>query len=359
MSRLARAQNWFNKINPTQDDQIHVGIDAHKRANHIAIWLNDNLATDFVMPAGSKNLIQMLQKLRPALKMIAYEAGPTGYTLARQLQNANLPVKVVAPSKTPRQSAPDSKTDRLDCRKLAQYVAKGLLKPIAIPTKIQEAQRQLSRLRDQLVDKQRRVKLQIKSFLLQHGISEPPGLKSWSLTAIEKLQQIPLSKHLRHCLDALLQQLHFIKTQLKTTDRKLNQLFNNGPLSTRSRMLLTHPGVGPTIAKQFCTEIFNPKRFNHKTEVAKYIGLAPRISQSGSSQKSGTILKTGRPQLRSNLIEAAWIWIRKDPHAYKTYIRLVHNTGQKNKAITAMARKMAINLWRMACDNKPYIPQTL
>jgi hypothetical protein len=54
------------------------------------------------------------------------------------------------------------------------------------------------------------------------------------------------------------------------------------------------------------------------------------------------------------LIQGAWQWIRKDKDAYKTFCRLIHNTGQKNKAITAMARKLAIHLWKMACDNKPY-----
>jgi hypothetical protein len=48
------------------------------------------------------------------------------------------------------------------------------------------------------------------------------------------------------------------------------------------------------------------------------------------------------------------LWIRKDPNAYNTFCRLIHNTGHKNKAITAMARKLAVHLWKMACDNKPY-----
>jgi hypothetical protein len=52
MSRLERAQNWFNKINPTRDDQIYVGIDVHKKAGHIALWLNDTPATDLVRPTG-------------------------------------------------------------------------------------------------------------------------------------------------------------------------------------------------------------------------------------------------------------------------------------------------------------------
>ena len=86
-----------------------------------------------------------------------------------------MPVTVIAASKTPRQSAADSKTDLMDAKKLAEYAAKGLLRRIAIPTRLQEADRQLVRTREQLVDKQTCVKLQIKSFLLQHGIHQPEG----------------------------------------------------------------------------------------------------------------------------------------------------------------------------------------
>lgn len=356
MTRIvSNKQNWFNKINLTKDDEVYVGIDVHKKSYAVAVWLNNAPAVDFVTPADNQTVLSMLNKLRIALKQVVYEAGPTGYSLARFLHQAALPIRVVAPSKTPRQSAPDSKTDRLDCRKLAEYAAKGLLKSVTTPTRQQEADRQLCRLREQLVDKQRKVKLQIKSFLLQHGIDEPAGLASWSIQAVRQLSQIHLSKQLRYCLDSLLQQLHFLKAQLKSTQQQLKQTFTQRPLCTKAKILATHPGIGPVIARQFAAEIFNPKRFKDKTEIAKYIGLAPMVTQSGESLRDGPITKTGRPQLRSNLIEAAWIWIRKDAHAYKTYSRLLRNTGHKNKAITAMARKLAIHLWRMSCDNRPYI----
>ena len=346
---------FFDKINLTKDDEVYVGIDAHKKSHSVAIWLNDAPAIDFVMPAENEKLVKLLEKLRIALKMIVYEAGPTGYSLARQLQKASLPTKVVAPSKTPRQSARDSKTDRLDCRTLAKYAAKGLLKPISIPTKLQEADRQLTRIREQLVSKQTRVKQQIKSFLLQHGLKEPMGLKYWSDDAITKLKAINLAQQLRFCLDILLEELYSLRTQIQKTERQLKETFSQQRHMPKMKVLLTHPGIGPVIARQFAGEIFSPKRFKHKTELAKYVGLSPTIIQSGQSLRNGPVTKTGRPQLRSNLIEAAWVWIRKDAHAYKTFLRILHNTGEKNKAITAMTRRLAIHLWKMVCENKPYI----
>lgn len=356
-TRLSNKQKWLKQINLTRDDELYIGIDAHKKSYHLALWLNHAPAIDFVTPPNTEKLIDTIQKLRPAIRLIVYEAGPTGYCLARTLQSAGLPVCVVAPSKTPRQSAPDSKTDRLDAKKLAEFAAKGLLKPIAIPTKQQEAHRQLTRLREQLVEKLKRTKLQIKSFLLQHGIEQPPGLVSWSLPAIEKLKRLQLSKHLRYCLDTLIEQLLFITAQLKDAEQTIKQVFSKGPLAAKIKILTTHPGIGPVIATQFCTEIFNPKRFKDKTELAKYVGLAPSVRQSGQTLRDGPILKTGRPQLRCNLIQGAWRWIAKDTHARKTFYKLTHNTGHKNKAITAMARKLAVHLWKMIRENEPYCPE--
>jgi len=354
-TRLSKKQKWFKKINLTKDDEVYVGIDVHKKSHSVAIWLNDTPAIDFVMPADNKKLVKLLEKLRIAIKMIVYEAGPTGYNLARLLKKASLPAKVIAPSKTPRQSARDSKTDQLDCRTLAKYAAKGLLRPIAIPTTQQEADRQLTRAREQLVTKQTRIKLQIKSFLLQHNIQEPYGLKCWSKNAINKLKTINLSKSLRFSMDILLEELHFIQTQIKKTEKQLEETFGKKRHAPKIKLLLTHPGIGPVIARQFIAEIFNPKRFKDSTELAKYVGLSPTILQSGQSLRDGPISKTGRPQLRSNLIEATWIWIRKDATAYKVYRRILHNTGEKNKAVTAMARRLAIHLWKMSCDKKPYM----
>jgi len=353
---VSKKQRWFNTIRLTRDDDLYIGIDTHKESFHVALWLNDAPAIDFVMPPQTDKLLVMLEKLRPALRRVVYEAGPTGYSLARTLQQANIPVSIVAPSKTPRQSAPDSKTDRLDARKLAQYAAKGLLRPIAIPTKHQEAQRQLTRLREQLVAKQTRIKLQIKSFLLQYGIEQPAGLSHWSMAAVENLKNICLPKPLRYCLDTLIEELAFIAAQLKTAEQKIKEAFSKEPLLTTCKLLDTHPGVGPVIAAQFAAEIFNPKRFSDKTQLAKYVGLAPSVRQSGQTHRDGPILKTGRPQLRCMLIQGAWLWIRKDRNAYNTFCRLVQNTGQKNKAITAMARKLAVHLWMMACNNEPYNP---
>ena len=86
-------------------------------------------------------------------------------------------------------------------------LAQGLLHPVRVPTEQEEADRQVLRLREQLVSKTRSVQAQIKSFLLQHGIAEPVGLGHWSKASVAVLRGLALLPELRFCLDLLLDEL--------------------------------------------------------------------------------------------------------------------------------------------------------
>ena len=354
MRRLTKKQNWFKQQNLTKKDKIYVGLDVHKKSISVALWLNDRIDMTFNASADYARLIKQLQPIKKAIRMIVYEAGPTGYGLARAMEHANLPVQVISPANIPRPSKRCSKTDRLDCCRLAEFASKKLLKPVAIPTEQEEADRQLNRLRDQLVRKRRRVRQQIKSFLLQYSIAEPDGLKGWSLAGIDELQRLPLTAALRFTLDMYLEELAQILMYLEHTEAELQALSQQERHHRSIKILRSHPGVGPVTAWAFRLEIFRPERFTQATEIGSFLGLAPRISQSGQTTREGPIAKTGREQLRSKLIEASWVWIQHDAQARKVYGRLCKNTANANKAIVAMARRLAIRLWKMLCNDQLY-----
>lgn len=354
MRKFNRKHKSIKDIVFSEKDCVYVGLDVHKKSISVAIWINDHIELTFNSPVDYQDLIEKMKIFGTALIMVTYEAGPTGYRLARAFQRASLPIQVISPSNTPRASKRSSKTDQLDCRDLAKFSAKGLLKPVAIPTEQQEADRQLPRLRDQLVAQRRRVRQQIKSFLLQHGIVEPAGLTGWSNESIVVLRSLGLNWALRLTLDVHLDQLDHLIRQIDRVESELRQRAKQERHQKNIEILTSHPGVGPVTSWSFYTELFQPERFTRAAEVASFLGLAPRIIQSGQSSREGPITKTGRPQLRSKLIEASWVWIRQDPHAYTVYARLCHNTGSCNKAIVAMARRLAIHLWRMLCDQEYY-----
>lgn len=358
MSTLTKSETFFNTVKLTADDQLYVGIDVHKKSYHVAFYLNDAPSIDFVMPANKEQLSQKLMPTLPALRHVVYETGPSGYGLARHLQQDHLPISVAATSKIPRASVTEDKTDRLDSKKLAEYAAKNLLSPVHIPTLKQEADRQLYRMRHRQSRNLAKVKTQIKSFLLMHAIEEPVGLANWNRKSVESLRSLRLQSTLRLSLDELLGDLDYYVSRIKALDKSLAAQLDKGMLSQRMALLKTHPGVGPVVACQFATELFHYRDFNSTREVFKYLGLSPKIYQSGERSTRGSINRASNSRLRSNLVQAAWRWIAVDVQAKRVYCRVLNNCGQiKQKAIIAMARKLSGHLWIMLVRNQPYDPE--
>ena len=338
----------------TAKDSVYVGLDVHKKSVHAAWRLNGREAGTWVMSAEVRAVVGSLSRFKVALKQIVYEAGPTGYGLARALRKAGLATEVIAPGKTPQPANRDSKSDRLDCRKLAEFAEKGLLKAVAVPTEEEEADRQALRLRDQLTKKRRRVMQQIKSLLLQYGIPEPPGLKKWTKAGIAALSEIDLRSQIRQSLDTLVEELTHLAMLLERAKRAMGTLSRQARHREQQRRVRTHPAVGPTLAMAWLTEVYQPERFQSAKALTKYVGLAPRVSQTGETRREGPLMKTGQGPLRALLVQAAWRWIGKDEHAAAVFERIAGHTGSKQKAIVAMARRMAVTLWCMQVRGEDY-----
>lgn len=291
MSSLARATEFIKKTTFTDQDRLFVGVDVHKKSYHVSFCLNNTPTVDFVMPADEKQLVEKLQPLRPGLRQVVYETGPTGYGLARCLIREAIPTAVVATSRIPKLPGYESKTDRMDSGKLAAYAAKGLMRAVAIPTPKQEADRQLFRMRARQVRHLSRVKTQIKSFLLMHGIKEPEGLGHWSRYGIATLRTLSLQTTLRLSLDELLADLDYYTTRVKRLNQSLAQHLDQGILSQRIKILKTHPGVGSVVACQFATELYHYQQFPNTRTVYRYLGLSPTLQQSGDRSVRGPINK--------------------------------------------------------------------
>lgn len=345
-----------NFVAAHQAEPFWIGIDVHKRSYHVAVLRVDNKTSTFTTTASPDVFIEQLQRLNISVAGVTYEAGPTGFSLARSLQAVNIPVTVAAPSKIPRSVSTGAKTDRLDCIKLAHYAAKGLIRPIAIPTAEEEAKRALLRRRHQLVDKVRQCKQRIKGFLLYHGFDEPEAIKAWRSDYEEQILALPLLPEGRLTIDSHLRELRFLQQELSEVAKKL-ELINRQPGHRTVMAALTSvPGVGKVVATTFHLEIFRPERFNRKEEVVSYLGLAPTVRHSGEKTPRGYLVPVGQKRLRSLLIEAAWIWRAKDIKAGETYNKLLAKTGVPQKAIAALARQLAIILWRLSIEQRPYRP---
>lgn len=338
-----------------KSESVWVGLDVHKNSNHVAVWSSTReLIATWVTPSDPDALCKQLKPLLPNTVRVVYEAGPTGYALARKLKAAGFPTQVIAPSKVPRIPGKDAKSDRLDCRNLSKLACKKMLHPINIPTESEEADRQVLRLREQMMKKRRRIKQQIKSFLLLHNLEEPAGLAYWSKRAVAQLSTFDLNAELRFCLDMMVDELAQCEGNLRRVTAKVRELSLSERFQHRVGLLCSVPGVGLLTAMIFCTELTRPGRFTHQRQVAKILGLAPRVTQSGGTRREGKLMKSGNARVRTILVEAAWRWIRLDPAAKAKFQRLLKKTGNPKKSIVAMARKLAIILWRITINQAIY-----
>ena len=352
MKKIAR--NTFIRKDAVSGN-VWVGVDVHKNSYAVTILDENGRDMNFTMPADPLTLAKKLILIGCVVKQVVYEAGPCGFGLHRILASHGFPATVVAPTRMPRPITRSGKTDSLDSHKLAEYAVRDMLAPVRIPTEAEEGIRRLQRRRHKLTDRLRKNKQEIKSLLLENHIEEPQGLEFWSKTSIDALKILELDFDLKMTLESLLREQEFILTERNLVDEAVGKCLSveqNQDIAN----LQSVPGVGPVVARSFLTEIFNPKTFPDSNHLASFIGLAPILQQSGQSKATGHIVPNGQSRLRSLLIECAWKHKSKDAQSEALYRRVLSRSGLAQKAITAVARRLGILLWRLLVEKRPYIP---
>ena len=277
-----------------------IGVDVHSKKYHVAVISKTGACATWSCTADPAGFVRQIKAFDFKVEQVAYEAGPTGFVLARALKSAKLPVLVAAPSRIPRPVLAGAKTDRLDCLKLAEMAMHGSLRPIAVPKEIEEAKRSLSRRREQLSDQIRRVKQRIKSLLLEFGIEEPRGLRCWSRCSISALAELQMPPGADKTLCSLFRELTYFENEKADVKRDLEAVFKDEQSRTSLEFLCTTPGVGPITAQTFLLELFRPERFNNSAEVM-YLRQSRRLdgcwplegaySQPGKSKTQEHALK--------------------------------------------------------------------
>jgi transposase len=333
-----------------------IGVDVHKVSYAVAILDENGQRLEFSTPAEPKNLLLQLLKRGITIKALTYESGPCGYGLAWACQEMGIPVLVAAASRIPRPVTKTGKTDRLDSMKLVEFLARDMLKGIAIPSREEFALREMERIRQRLVRKRRDVRQNIRAFLLRNALEEPAGLDSWGAAPLHALVEMPLPEYLRLSLDSYLEEHETILASLAKMTKQLAMAAIALGHGERIKNLRTIPGVGATIAHTFTCEIFRPERFKRAEDICAYVGLAPITSHSGSSKEKAWLRPVGQRYLRSILVESAWRLIAVEAAYRDFYNRIRNKTGLAQKAITAVARKLLVLIWRIAIEGRPYKP---
>ena len=152
-------------------DAIHLGMDVHRDSISVGI-LNPgcerpDVEKIFKDEESVRRLIGRFDE--PQLLRVCYEAGPTGFDLARLLRSMGVACEVIAPSLIPKAPGDKVKTDKRDCRRLARLHRAGELVAIGVPNPLEEAVRDLCRTRGDMVEDLTRARNRLSKFLLRHS----------------------------------------------------------------------------------------------------------------------------------------------------------------------------------------------
>lgn len=143
---------------------------------------------------------------------------------------------------------------------------------------------------------------------------------------------------------------------LNAAVKSLRSRVNESADKTTKQLLVSIPGIGPTIANTLITEIGNIERFSSGKSLVAYAGLDPKVKQSGVSLKHNTkITKRGSPYLRKAVYISAYIAKRHDPELKEYFDKKIGEGKRYKEATVATARKILYRVYAVWSRGTPYI----
>jgi transposase len=217
-------------------------------------------------------------------------------------------------------------------------------------------QQSFLRTRNQIEHHRRQTQNQIKSMLLFHGKRAPETLKErWSEMHVHWIEMIQWEfPALKTSIDAMLKMYRDLTEQYKQLTHEIELLALTEKYRERVGLLTQIPGLGIFTAMAILIELQDIERFRRADQLASFLGLTPSQHSSGERIRMGHITRCGNHEVRTRLVESSWTLIRYDAGAKATYERIKHQTGSGRKAITAIARRLALRVRRVLLDKAPY-----
>lgn len=353
----------------------YVGLDVHKDSIAVAVADVGSAPAELLtsLPNDWLALLKCLERVGPHEHLrVCYEAGPTGYDLARRLNETGIVCSVIAPSLVPKDSR-RIKTDRRDARKLAHFLRSGDLVMVAVPDVETEAIRDLERARDDAKKAERVVRHQLDKFLLRHGRIWS-GASKWTVAhgAWLRGQEFTLPT-LRTVHDDGLTAVEQAGQRVADLTQSLAErvaVWSRRPLVQAFQALR---GVQAVSATVLVAEVGDFARFASPRQFMAYLGLVPSEHSSGGSRRQGRITRTGNGHVRRILVEASWsyrfrprltkaiaargavaaegvqkIAWKAQKRLHRRYLHLLSRGKSKQQVVTALARELAGFVWAIA-----------
>jgi transposase len=277
------------------------------------------------------------------------EAGPNTWHLYDRITPHVSSVSVANPYLVKLIAMSSVKTNGRDALTLARYLAAGILPTVWVPPAPVRDLRVLVGHRARLVRQRTQARNRLQSVLHRHALTSPHKdpfareERSW-------WEGLPLSSVERLCVRNDLALLDSLAPLIEATNAAILDQSTQTPWKEEMPYLLQVSGFGVLNAMILLAGIGTITRFPSARHLVGYAGLGVRVYDSGQTHRSGGITKQGRREMRTALVEAAWIAVAYDQRWKAEFQRLCRRMVPA-KAIVAIARKMMVVIWHVLTDH--------
>jgi transposase len=283
-----------------------VGLDVHATQTHACVLTPETGELEAKRlngpPLGALDHLEGLQ----APVLAVYEAGPTGYGLARGGAERGLDVRVCAPGSIPKAPSDRVKTDRRDAERLARLCLAGELSFVRVPTPEEERFRDLARAREAIRADLMRARHRLGKFLLRRELRwEGPG-SAWTGAHWSWLRGIEFADGASAAvLGDYLSAVVALEQRRSAAEAVIEELWSESPWAETIARLRCLRGISTLTALGLCSEAGDLRRFERPASLVAYFGIVPSERSSGSQRRRGPITKAGSAHARRLLVEAA------------------------------------------------------
>lgn len=333
---------------------LFIGIDVHKSKWVVTIRTYDLELKTFSMHPSAEELEKFLLKNYPGADYrIVYECCFSGFWIYDYFAEKGYKI-IVTPTNRIYKDGSTIKTDKIDSRKLAFQLSRELLREVLVPKKRVREYKYIFRIYDKQKMRQGQILRQIKAFLEQKN--HPLKWSRWNKGLLEKLKEIKFEDKLFDLkIGNLLKEYEYIVEQIKDSEKIIGKIKEDEELGRRISIIEKINGIGIISAVRMSVYLFDRKdRFESSEKLNHYLGLTPSERSSGDKIIRGRSGMCGNRQLRSIIIQLAWMTVRKDGSLLDKFDRVYKKSGSKQKAIVAVARKLMTKIYAVIQKQEEY-----
>jgi transposase len=327
-----------------------IGLDVHRDFCEVAIKDESGLRRAGRVKSSPAELELFAQSLAPEDQVALEATGPAG-AIARILEPHVGRVVIANTRKLCAIAESKVKTDKLDASTLCELLAAGFLPAVWSPDEFTRALRRRLQRRAKLVRSRTRSKNECHAVLARNLKGRPPMTDVFGKAGREWLGALELPADERETVECCLREVDFLDSEVGLIERELAA---QGLSSEEIRRLMTVPGVSLVSAASFVAAVGDVHRFNSPKQLVSYLGLDPRVRQSGEAPaRHGRISKQGSAEARHMLCEAAWVLVRT-PGPLRAFYERVRARRGAQIALVATARKLSVLFWHLLTREEDY-----